>query len=175
LLFNEHYSVAGQKKKIVAFFTVIILGSGVLVALADDPNFATNSSKNAYSSFGGNQELFFKMMLSVLLLVALAITAVYVSKKLLPKITNLPGKRTHILETTYLGPKKAVHLIEIGNQYLLLGSTNENITLLADLTHAMQQAYSAEAAAKAGSAAPQSSTGALTAYPTKEFDNHVRI
>jgi flagellar biogenesis protein FliO len=33
-----------------------------------------------------------------------------------------------------LGPRKSVHLIEIGSRRLLIGSTNENIRKLADLT-----------------------------------------
>jgi len=80
------------------------------------------------------RELFFKMMLSVLLVIVLGAAAIYISRKLLPRIINSPGKQIRILETAYLGSKKAVHVIEIGNQKLLIGSTNENITMLADLT-----------------------------------------
>ena len=95
---------------------------------ANNPNFSGRPNGSA-----GNQELFFKMMLSVLLVVALGVAAIYVSKKLLPKITNLPGKEIRIVETVHLGPRKAVHLLEIGNQRLLIGSTNENVTKLADV------------------------------------------
>lgn len=137
LPFDECYRVAGHRQKIIAFFTGIILGSGALVALANDPNFATNSSESTSDMLGGNQELFFKMMLSVLLVIALGAIAIYASKRLLPRITNLPGKRIHVLETRYLGPKKAIHLIEIYNHRLLIGSTNESVTLLADLACAL--------------------------------------
>jgi len=91
----------------------------------------------------------------------------------LPRITNSPGKQIRILETAHLGPRKAVHLIEIGpldarcssifrplgtakdeildtrrdlsddsqesriknqgSRMLLIGSTNEGITMLAEL------------------------------------------
>ncbi len=86
-------------------------------------------------SFGG-KELFFKMMLSVLLVVALAVGALFLSKKLLPNITKASGKEIRVVETTYLGPRKALHLVEIGNQRLLIGSTNENITALAHMDDA---------------------------------------
>jgi flagellar biogenesis protein FliO len=56
------------------------------------------------------------------------------SKKVLPRITNLPGKEIRILETAHLGPRKAVHLVKIGNQRLLIGSTYESISMLADVT-----------------------------------------
>ncbi len=158
------YSVVGFKKKIVAFLVTIALGSGVLVLcsaqsatdrtksgpgnagfrsvpadggskskagslFANDPNFSERQSDSA-----GSRELFYKMVLSVLLVVALGVAAIYVSKKLLPKITNLPGKEIRIVETVHLGPRKAVHLLKIGDRRFLIGSTNENITKLADIT-----------------------------------------
>lgn len=82
----------------------------------------------------GRGELFFKMMFSVVLVVVLGAAALYMSKKVLPRITNLPGKEIRILETAHLGPRKAVHLVKIGNQRLLIGSTNESISMLADVT-----------------------------------------
>ncbi|NQT03593.1 MAG: flagellar biosynthetic protein FliO, partial [Planctomycetes bacterium] len=48
--------------------------------------------------------------------------------------TNLSGKEIRIAETVHLGPRKAVHLLEVGGRRFLIGSTNENITRLADLT-----------------------------------------
>ena len=115
------------------------LKSKVDFLFVDDPNFSTDSNKSTSKLFGGGRELFFKMMLSILLVIALGAVAIYVSRKVLPRFTNLPGKQIHILETHYLGPKKAVHLIEVDNQRLLIGSTNENITLLAELTCALTE------------------------------------
>lgn len=96
---------------------------------ANDPDFSSRTNGSASS-----RELFFKMMLSVLFVVALGAAAIYISKRFLPKITNLPGKKIRIAETVHLGPRRAVHLLEIGDRRLLIGSTNENITSLADLT-----------------------------------------
>jgi flagellar biogenesis protein FliO len=45
----------------------------------------------------------------------------------------MPGKEIHIVETVHLGPRKAVHLLEIGGRRYLIGSTNEKINTLADL------------------------------------------
>jgi flagellar biosynthetic protein FliO len=74
------------------------------------------------------------MMFSVVLVVVLGAAALYMSKKVLPRITNLPGREIRILETAHLGPRKAVHLVKIGNQRLLIGSTYESISMLADVT-----------------------------------------
>jgi flagellar biosynthetic protein FliO len=76
------------------------------------------------------------MMFSVALVIVLGVAALYLSKKVLPKVTNAPGKEIHVLETTYLGPRKALHLVEVDNHKLLIGSTNENIATLAHMTDA---------------------------------------
>ena len=78
-------------------------------------------------------------MVSVLFLAALGVGGIYISKRFLPKISNLSGKEIHIVETVHLGPRKAVHLLEIGERRLLVGSTNENITKLADLSRAYSE------------------------------------
>lgn len=89
---------------------------------ATDANFAPGGA--------GSRDLFYRMTLSVLLVIALGAGAIYVSRRLLPRFTHLPSKEIRILETAYLGPRKAVHLVKIGDQRLLIGSTNENITML---------------------------------------------
>lgn len=94
----------------------------------NDPNFFEGTG---YSTGGG--EFLYRAMVGVLFVVVLGIAAIYVSKKLLPKITNIPGKEIRIIETIHLGPRKAIHLLEIDNQRFLIGSTNENIMKLADI------------------------------------------
>jgi flagellar biosynthetic protein FliO len=100
----------------------------------NDPNFLKKTNNGP-----GTRELFFKFMVSVLLIIALGAAGIYVSKRFLPKITNLSGKEIRIAETVHLGPRKAVHLLEIGERRFLIGSTNENITRLADLTSTLTE------------------------------------
>jgi flagellar biogenesis protein FliO len=80
------------------------------------------------------REFFYKMLLSVSLVVVLGVSVVYLSKKLLPRFTNLPGKKIRVLETAYIAPRKGIHLIQAGTRRLLIASTNETITMLADVT-----------------------------------------
>lgn len=96
---------------------------------ARDPNFATKSSYGL-----GRQELFVRTMLAVVFVIVLGAAAIYVSKRLLPKIANRPTKEIRIVETVHLGPRRAVHLVQVGNRRFLIGSTNENIRKLAEVT-----------------------------------------
>jgi flagellar biosynthetic protein FliO len=145
-----------SRKKIIVFLVTVVLGCGVLLVCSarsategtvlenselksnslfgNDPNFVSNTNGGS-----GTRELFFRFMVSVLFLVALGAGGIYISKRFLPKITNLSGKEIRIVETVHLGPRKAVHLLEIGERRFLIGSTNENITKLADLTSAFTE------------------------------------
>lgn len=160
-MFGMLYRVRAYKKQLVAFLvTAVIVGAMLVVCsaksatgelgaeqpkaesqgskfatgslFAGDPNFSGKQGNSA-----GNKELFYKMMLSVLLVVALGAAAIYTSRKLLPRITNLPGKEIRVVETIHIGPRKTLHLLKVGNQCLLLGSTGDNITKLADVTDAL--------------------------------------
>ncbi len=80
------------------------------------------------------REFFYKMLVSILVVAVLGAGVIYLSKKLLPKMSNLPGKQIRVIETNHLGQRKSLHLINIGSRRLLIGSTNEAITMLADVT-----------------------------------------
>jgi len=153
--------VTGFKKKITVFLATALFGSvGLIVCSAQsstngvgpekaqpevDQSQATAESNNAplftndsnffgrpdYNSVGG--EFSVRAVIAVLFVLALFIAAIFVSRKLLPKITNLPGKEIRIVETVHLGPRRAVHVIAVNNRRFLIGSTNENVTKLADL------------------------------------------
>jgi flagellar biosynthetic protein FliO len=148
--------MTGFRKKIIVCCVTVILGCSVLlVCSAKSATEATelkNSESKSNSLFendtnllkstekeSGTRELFFKFMVSVLFLAALGVGGIYISKRFLPKISNLSGKEIRVVETIHLGPRKAIHLLEIGERRFLVGSTNENITKLADLTSAFTQ------------------------------------
>jgi len=134
-------------KKTTVFLLIIALCGVSVLANATQPGTAKNMKSlfDNPSSFdanrptvpntnSGSHELFFKMMFMVLLVVALGVAVMYISKRILPKFTHLPTKRIQIIETVHIGPRKAVHLLKVGSQLILIGSTNENITKLSDIT-----------------------------------------
>ena len=108
-------------------------GQGVEKGAADSAalSFSSSPDPSAGPSLGlGNGELFFKMMLSVSLVLGLGGAAFYLSRRVLPRVTQRTGKEIHILETACLGPRKALHLVEIGGQRLLIASTSDHVTML---------------------------------------------
>lgn len=141
----------GLSKKKIGMFLVAVALSSIAVVVCAAESTANNAEKPLFGelySVSGNEPnfgigsagdgntggLFFKMMIMVLLVVVFGAAAIYLSKKLLPKFSRLSGKRIQVCETVHLGPRKAIHLIKIDEQTLLIGSTNENITKLADVT-----------------------------------------
>ena len=143
-----------SKKKIIALLAAVALISGAVVSFGGsatdkpmEPLFGNSNSlfandPNVSVGSGGGlntQELFLKMTFAVLLVMVLGIAAVYVSKKFGARIANLPGKKIRIIETIHLGGRKRIHLLKVGDQELLIASTNENITKLADITAALSE------------------------------------
>jgi flagellar biosynthetic protein FliO len=97
---------------------------------------ADSNSPGRLSGSPGIPALFLRMMISILLVVGLAAGALYLSKKVLPRVARMSAKEIRIVETVYLGPRKALHLVEVGHHKLLIGSTPENITPLATVSDA---------------------------------------
>jgi len=75
--------------------------------------------------------------------------ALFVLKKLLPRIRCAPHKRISVLETAYLGSRKAVHLLQVGSVKLLVASSPEGVVRLDDVTRAFASEY-AEIAQRVG-------------------------
>ncbi len=95
----------------------------------NDPNFPLNNTDSLNTG-----KMFAQLMLTMLIVIALGIAAFYMSKKVGSKIVNISGRKIRLIETFHLGTRKAVHLIEVENHKLLIGSTQTNITKIADLT-----------------------------------------
>jgi len=71
---------------------------------------------------------------AVFVILVLGVVAILVVKRVLPRIGVTQGRRIHVLETVYLGPRRSLHMVKIGERILLVGATNEGLGLLSDLT-----------------------------------------
>lgn len=134
-----------HKKTFIIFCLAIALCCGAKFAFAQgtDANTSKDNLVNDFNfsyshdpNFGGGSgdtPGLAKLLISVFVVLVLGIGAIYLSKKVMPKFTQSTGKRIKVTETVYLGPRKSLHLVKVGKQAFLIGSTNENITKIADV------------------------------------------
>jgi len=79
---------------------------------------------------------------ALVFVVALAVLSLYALKHFgSGKITRKSPRRSiKIIETTGLGPNRALHVVQAGSKYLLVGSTPNQISLVAELDAAEAEA-----------------------------------
>ena len=133
-----------SKRKVLLFAAVLIcLGGRFAYSAGGEVNESVKPWYENLGSGGKNDPNFGgglgedtglgRLLFSAGIVIVLGVSALYLSKKVLPRFTQSSGKRIQVIETVYLGPRKAVHLVRVGEQTVLLGSTNENISKLADV------------------------------------------
>jgi len=74
---------------------------------------------------------------AVLVILVLGAAAVFVIKRVLPRLGISQGRRITVLETVYLGPRKSLYMVRVGERTLLVSGTRERLGLLADVTDAV--------------------------------------
>lgn len=92
----------------------------------------------ASAAEGSGQEFsflasFLQMIAALALVVGLILVTWHYSGKLmrgLPLGQQLIPKHIRLVETRYLGPKRALLLVEVGGEYLLLSSTDAGLALV---------------------------------------------
>jgi len=104
-----------------------------------DPNGAWNFPQSV-----DNKELFGSSVKAIIIVVILCVAIILISKKMLPKMSNLTGRRIRIVETVHLTQRKTLHIIKVDDREVLIGSTNENITKLAELTDILNNPFEAQ-------------------------------
>jgi flagellar protein FliO/FliZ len=90
---------------------------------------AGDSSGHEFSFLAG----FLQMIAALALVVGLILVTWHFSGKLMRRLPigqHLAPKHIRLVETRYLGPKKALLLIEVGGEYLLLSSSDNGLTLI---------------------------------------------
>lgn len=75
---------------------------------------------------------FLQMIAALALVIGLILLVYYILTRLMRKIPVLRPENQHIrvLEVRAMGPRKALILIEIGGEYLLLASSGEQLALI---------------------------------------------
>nr|WP_307726411.1 flagellar biosynthetic protein FliO [Trichlorobacter sp.] len=75
---------------------------------------------------------FLQMIAALILVVGLILLTYYLSTRLMRKIPALQPGNQHIrvLEVRAMGPRKALILVEVAGEYLLLASSGEQLSLI---------------------------------------------
>ncbi|HEY4743115.1 MAG TPA: flagellar biosynthetic protein FliO [Desulfuromonadaceae bacterium] len=75
---------------------------------------------------------FLQMIAALAIVVGLILLTRHFSGKFIgtPPASRLTSKHIRVVETRYLAPKKALVLVEVGGAYLLLASSEDNLTLV---------------------------------------------
>lgn len=142
-----HANVNGNGRKIAALCLLLIVGGGWVglasrytgrmnqVQAATDANaLAIDSNSPAVTSLGlDGGGMVLRMTIAIVIVVGLGVAALYMSRRILPRAGQSTNREIRVVETTYLGPRKTLHLVEVAGQRLLIASTPDRITMLAPL------------------------------------------
>ena len=132
------------RKALSGWFLVAVLLAGPTTLLAEEnppasiPEAEIVPGQTIDSAAGAEAEVSYwevasKLGLGLCLVVVLAWGAVFLLRKsAVGQQFGGIGKTIRIAERTYLSPKKAIYLVEIGDRTLALGVTEEQITALSE-------------------------------------------
>jgi flagellar biosynthetic protein FliO len=84
-----------------------------------------------------------KLVTSTLVIIVLGGAAIYLAKRVMPKVNSAMGREIKVIESMRLGPKKQVYVIKVGSRKFLIGGGGESITYLADVTESLAEAVKA--------------------------------
>jgi len=80
------------------------------------------------SNLPGIGQYLLTTFLALLLVVSLAVLVLY----LLRRVAPASGRTVKLVESVPLEPRRSLHLVQIGDRILLIGSTDGSLTLIAD-------------------------------------------
>jgi flagellar biosynthetic protein FliO len=124
-----------MKKTIIVPIFLLVLAFPVLTARAEGSTGLENLGKNTLDTGDALKSL----VTSILVIIVLGVAAVYVAKKVMPKVSAAMGKELRVVESINLGPRKQVYVVKVGTKKLLIGAASESVTFLADVTEAMRE------------------------------------
>jgi flagellar biogenesis protein FliO len=102
---------------------------------AQDPNLQLSSATSTSDALK-------RLVISVVVVVVVGSVAIWASKKYLPRISAVKGKNMRVLDTVQLAPNRALHIVEVGSQKFLIGSSVDSVRMLADVTLSLTDEFS---------------------------------
>jgi flagellar biosynthetic protein FliO len=137
-------SSSKKQKLVVSLFAFGLLATGALLSFGDASSVAKDPLSSTPFYF---LSAFVKLMAVLLLIVG---SSVIFRRWLQPGLNGKTARQMHLLETIRLSPKQALHLIVIGDQKLLIGATDQNVSLIAPVDDNLVPASSKESQPQPG-------------------------
>lgn len=113
---------------VVCVFLLLALLAAVMVFPSTQPESSANTSAFGQLTLG----------LSVALKLGFVILLIYVSLNLFQRwrggLVKRPVKRIEVLESAHLSPRQALHLVKVGEETLLIGATDQTLSMLTAVT-----------------------------------------
>ncbi len=115
----------GKQKLFASLITFSLLATAALMSIGD----TSSAAKDPLGSTPFYYLSAFVKLIAVLLLIVGS--SVIFRRWLQPGAGGKLSRQMNLLETTRLSPKQSLHLIMVGDQKLLIGATDQNISLIA--------------------------------------------
>ncbi len=130
---RSKFHVSGSVVLII--FVLLFLTGQVLAAAETGEYLKYQEPQPTASSWLATSSYIISLLLTFLLVLGLAY---FTSKFLGQRMTRAGGFGGKVYSTLSLGPNRAVHVVEIAGKFMVLGVTEQNITLLNEITSATE-------------------------------------
>ncbi|MDL1909787.1 flagellar biosynthetic protein FliO [Chloroflexi bacterium CFX6] len=120
------FETSSRKQKLTAaLFAFSLISTAALLAMNGTSNPADDPLGSTPLYFAG----VFAKLIGVLLLIV--VCAVLFRRWMQPGAGRRSTRQLQLLETVRLSPKQTLHLISVGGRRLLIGATDQNVSLIA--------------------------------------------
>lgn len=142
---KKWFETSSKKQKLAAFlllFSLII--TGVLLTLG-------GASETTNDPLGSTPFYFVSAFVKLMGVLLLIVGSSVLFRRWLQLGPNgKVNRQMHLLETVRLSPKQALHLIAIGDHKLLIGATDQNVSLISPVEYSIDPAPVEESHAQQG-------------------------
>jgi flagellar biogenesis protein FliO len=87
-----------------------------------------------------------RMLAYTLVVLLLGAAAVFAARRYLPRRTAASGARILVVDGAFLGPRKQLHIVEVGRQRFLVASCRDSVSVIAELAGPFCEVYEREKA-----------------------------
>jgi flagellar biosynthetic protein FliO len=114
-----------QQRTLAVLFSVGILATGMLLMVSGEPGVQGDSI--------GSSLYYMGVMVKLVGVLLLIVGGAVLLRRFQLRSSGLFGRQLKLIETVRLAPKQALHLVQIGERKLLIGATDNAISLLAEM------------------------------------------